>query len=256
MSARSSESVMTLPLLKKTRFRSELSKNRTSVPLSSAQHTLKSLTCTFAQQAHQQSDCIQVLGSRGHFMRTGARKLAFEVARKFRGQPGCEIAHQSFTGDLRQHSPQGVADRELDARRSALLCWHELVADLALRGRPAALIAAHADDPTGQIPGVALDPRGATETRGDRTEFDVDQALRALRGRRAGERRAGEAGGKACDIAEHVEDPLGRITDREMILKNLFGREVRYDHRVVDFMPRLGPCRRRGCNILGGTGLA
>ena len=49
--------------------------------------------------------------------------------------------------------------------------------------------------------------------------------------------------------AARVEDPLGRITDREMIPKNLFGREVRYDHRIGDFMPRLGPCRRRGCNI-------
>ena len=66
--------------------------------------------------------------------------------------------------------PQAVADRKLDARCGALICRHEAVADLALRGRPAALIAADAQDPARQALEVALDACGAAEIRGDRAE--------------------------------------------------------------------------------------
>src|SRR5260370_12700490 len=107
-------------------------------------------------------------------IRLDARKLPFEVARKVRGQPGCEVADQSLAGDLRQHSPQAVSDRKLDARCGALICRYEAVADLALRGRPAALIAADAQDPARQTLEVTLDARGAAQTRAHPTQSYSD----------------------------------------------------------------------------------
>ena len=50
-----------------------------------------------------------------------AGKVTIEVARKVRGQPCGKIAHQSVTGDLRQHPPEAVADRKLDTCCRALL---------------------------------------------------------------------------------------------------------------------------------------
>ena len=73
--------------------------------------------------------------------------MPVEIARKVSGQPGGEIAHQAVTRDLRQHPFETVANRKLDACCGALLCWHEVITDFALSGRPAALVAADSDDP-------------------------------------------------------------------------------------------------------------
>src|SRR6266852_478286 len=81
--------------------------------LVSAQDAPKDPARTRAQQANQQGHAIQVSHARRRSIRLDARKLPFEVARKVRGQPGCEVANQSLTGDLRQHSPQAVSDRKL-----------------------------------------------------------------------------------------------------------------------------------------------
>src|ERR1700704_3930855 len=140
-----------------------------SAQVVSAQDALKGPARTRAQQVNQQGHTIQVSCFRRRPIRLDARKLPFEVARKVRGQPGCEVADQSLTGDLRQHSPQAVADRKLDARCGALFRRYEAVADLALRGRPAAPIAADAPDPARQTLEGTLGARGAAEMRGDRT---------------------------------------------------------------------------------------
>src|SRR6266404_2995057 len=169
MSARSSEFDMT-PSVQKDCSRRGLSKNRTNSAAIvtpdrpktlSAQDVPKCLTRTRAQQPNQEGNSIEGLRSRW----LNARKLPFEVARKVRGEPGSEITDQSLTGDLGEHSPQAVADRKLDTRRSALFNRYETIVNLALRGRPAALIAACSDDPTRQVFEVALDTRGATEIR-------------------------------------------------------------------------------------------
>src|SRR6267378_4684905 len=215
----------------------------------SAQHALKGPARTRAQQANQQGHTIQDMCFRRRSIRLDARKLPFEVARKVRGQPGCEIADQSLAGDLRQHSPQAVSDRKLDARCGALICRYEAIADLALRGRPAALIAADAQDPAGQTPEVTLDARDAAEIRGDRTESYADHASHPRRGRNAGMHTPRKAGGNFRDIAEHVEDPLGRISDREMVLKDLLRRKVRDSHRAAVVGSRLGFCCRCFCDI-------
>src|SRR5713101_5773599 len=215
----------------------------------SGKNAPKRLTRTHTQQAHQQGNTIQVLRFGRRSMRRGARQLPFEVAGKFRGQPGSEVTDQSLPGDLRQHSPQAVADRKLDTRCRALFDRYQMIADLALRGRPAALVAARSDDPTRQIFAVALDTCGTVKIRGDRAELDADHAFHPFRRRHGDERRAGKAGGNLCDIAEHVENPFGRISDREMILKNLHGCEVRNGDRAAVFGAQFGFCRWYLCDV-------
>src|SRR6266852_4833490 len=117
MSARSSEFVMT-PSVQKTVPGADGARIvPAGLPLSaqlvSPQDALNGPTRTRAQQANQQGHAIQVSRFRRRSIRLDARKLPFEVARKVRGQPGCEVANQSLTGDLRQHSPQAVSDRKL-----------------------------------------------------------------------------------------------------------------------------------------------
>src|SRR3954471_8200559 len=94
---------------------------------------------------------------------------------------------------------------------------NELIADLALRCGAAALISADACDPSGQACKVMLDPCRTPKMCGDRAEPNLHDALGSLRGRRARQRDAWQAGGNGCDVAEHLRDPVRGISDRELI---------------------------------------
>ena len=58
--------------------------------------------------------------------------MLIEIPRKISGQPAGKIAYQSLTRDLRQHPPETVADRKLDARCCALFNGYKVIAEFAL----------------------------------------------------------------------------------------------------------------------------
>src|ERR1700730_14140513 len=115
MSDRSSEFVMTPSLVKKScdRIEQESYQKARFLPSPDSPNDLQR---TPAQEVNQQRNAVEALWSPRSALQPMARKVPIEVTRKVGGQARGKIAHQSVTGNLRQHPFEAVADRKFDTR--------------------------------------------------------------------------------------------------------------------------------------------
>lgn len=149
------------------------------------------------------------------------------AGRFFPAEPGLEISREAFrhaprdvaqeirAAELGERAGQGEPDFELYARRRAALFLVQSIVDFSARRRARARVLRAAADGAGIGGRIPHDVGGTVEFSDDGSGAHPHARLDMVCGRRAGERRAGEAGRDLARPAEKFPYFVARKSDGE-----------------------------------------